>query len=98
MATLLHADGRTAALAGPLSLETLQGHVGGSVEVVALSRKGTTWDVLLVDDEGRLKGKPINAAATALYRGDPPRHQNVIVGDAVRCTVRNVGFDDETYE
>lgn len=55
------------------SLREVQGHVGGLVELVRL--RGTT-DIMLVDEEGLLKGLPPNYKATALAG-------RVIVGTAI---------------
>ena len=42
---------------------------------------------MVIDEEGKLKGFPVNPVATALYRfGD----QDPIVGDALVCEDRNI--------
>jgi hypothetical protein len=80
MAMLLRADGSAEMLQPPngvnWQLAELQTLVGGYIEV------GRTIDgkYLVLDEEGKLKRKPLNIAATRLYqygRHDP------IVGDAV---------------
>jgi hypothetical protein len=80
MATLLRADGTAEVLQPPngvnWSLQELQTLVGGYIEI-AMTLDGR-WMVL--DDEGKLKRKPLNAAATRVYkygRRDP------VVGDAL---------------
>lgn len=43
--------------------------------------------IMLIDEEGKLKEKPINVAATRLYKY---REHDVIVGDALVCDSREV--------
>jgi hypothetical protein len=80
MATLYRTDGTTEVLTPPngvnWSLKELQTLVGGYIELT----RTIDGRSLIVDDEGKLKGKPLNIAATKLYvygRHDP------IVGDAL---------------
>ena len=49
----------------------------------------TTHDgrLLLVDEDGKLKGKRVNVAATALYLYGA---QDAIVGDVIVCSARQV--------
>lgn len=98
MATLLKADGSSAAIDSPLTLKRMQQLVGGDVEIVTIGGSPARRDVLIVDESGLLKEKPINDAATALYRGTPARHAGLIVGDAIRCVCTNMGHDSEAYE
>ena len=85
MATLLRSDG-TAETLQPTNgvnwqLAELQTLVGGYIEVT-----GTVdGKYLVIDDEGKLKHKPLNRAATMIYkhgRRDP------IVGDAIVIDTR----------
>jgi len=64
------------------TLEEAQKVVGGYVELVDLERLGC----LLVDEEGRLKRKPINEQATKLYN---QLFDGVIVGDAILIKPEN---------
>lgn len=65
---------------GILKLDTLQKLVGGYIETAPVRMKPEegVWPLLIVDEEGRLKGKPLNTAATLLADVD-----HSIVGDAV---------------
>lgn len=65
---------------GLLKLQVLQDLVGGYIETVPVRKKSDedAWILLIVDEEGRLKGKPLNKPATLL--ADVPHG---IVGDAV---------------
>lgn len=65
---------------GTLKLQVLQDLVGGYIETVLVRMKPEegVWPLLIVDEEGRLKGKPLNTAATLLADVD-----HSIVGDAV---------------
>ena len=58
------------------TLEEAQKHVGGYVERLDLEHLGC----LLVDEEGKLKRKPINEQATKLYN---QLFDGVIVGDVI---------------
>ena len=64
------------------TLEEAQKVVGGYVELVDLDGLGC----LLVDEEGRLKRKPINEQATKLYN---QLFDGVIVGDAILIKPEN---------
>lgn len=72
---ILHIDGKTEPIEN-LELETLQKAVGGYIEMVP-ARNGQT---IVLDEEGKLKNKPINLYATRMFingQSDP------IVGDVV---------------
>ena len=75
-------------------LKELQELVGGYIEVVP-TWLGDDWAreegvglVMIVDEEGKLKGKPINSCATEMLANNI---RDVIVGDAVIAGVK----DDE---
>lgn len=61
------------------SLEELQGFVGGYIEIV---NSRMTGRFLVIDEEGKLKGKPVNIAATMLY---PNGDLDPLVGDVLHC-------------
>lgn len=65
-------------------LEALQAAVGGNIEVVHLP---TDSDLMIVDEEGRLKDKPINRVASVLAR-------QTIVGDALLVSEQGEDFGD----
>lgn len=94
MAELLCADGTTKTLNGPLTLQNMQLLVGGYVEFVRIGG----GQLLIVDEDGLGKQKPLNTAATVLYRGVPAHHDGIIVGDAIRCVCIGMGTDAERYE
>ena len=74
MAEVIKVDGTLGSLAEDLTLETMQGVVGGYIEAVYLGDH-----VMVVDEEGRLKGRPVNRAASYLA-------QQIIVGDVLLLT------------
>jgi hypothetical protein len=84
MATLYRTDGTTETVTpagGHWTLEELQTLVGGYIEI------GGTVDgrFMVLDEEGKLKHKPLNVAATRLYvhgRRDP------IVGEVLVVDTR----------
>ena len=63
----------------PVTLELLQFHVGGYIECVPASIANDL--LMVVNEEGKLQGRPMNAVATKLYNNP----QDVIVGRAVLC-------------
>lgn len=65
-------------------LDEMQKHVGGFIELASAKEPGWT---LVINEEGKLKGLPVNEYATALYSGgdwDP------IVGDALYMLERMI--------
>jgi hypothetical protein len=84
MATLLKANGTEESVfpetGAKFSLEELQNFVGGYIEYVR-----TSGNVLVVNEEGLLRGLPPNPAASLLCG-------RFIVGDAVHCTKREAGY------
>jgi|TARA_Y100000310_G_scaffold29525_1_gene28038 hypothetical protein len=50
-----------------LSLEELQGLVGGRIQLVAIQTDDGKEKHIIMDEEGKLKNKPINAEATKLW-------------------------------
>ena len=62
------------------TLEEMQKFVGGYIEVVYASN----GDQIVLDEEGRLKGKEINKEASEYWLGDNwDNHVANIVGDAM---------------
>ena len=62
------------------TLKQLQEMVGGYIEVVYAEN----GDQIILDEEGRLKGKPINIKASETWLGDKWDNDTAnIVGDAV---------------
>ncbi len=76
MAKIIKVDGTTTNLKDT-SLKSLQGAVGGYIEIV----NAPNGKLIVLDEEGKLKGKAVNLVATRLY-GNP---NDVIVGDVVIC-------------
>jgi hypothetical protein len=85
MATLLRADGLTEALEPSngvhWNLAELQTLVGGYIEVA----RTNDGKYLIIDEEGKLKRKPLNIAATRIYQYG---RRDAIVGDAVLIDTR----------
>lgn len=83
MATLIKPDGSattvTPASGGAFTLEELQGFVGGYIEFVHVGDR-----ILVVDEDGKAKGKPFNRAATERCHGYIFSDDG-IVGDALLC-------------
>lgn len=60
------------------TIEQLREIVGGNIEVVQLHDR----KLMLVDEDGKLKGKPINEKATNMY---VPMF-DMVAGDVIVCT------------
>lgn len=102
MALLLRTNGTVERLEpgpGGLSLDQLRAAIGGgAIEVVTLGGTSARREVLVVDEDGLRKQLPVNEMATTIYRGGfPPRHREVIVGDALLAEVLHGGTDEETW-
>lgn len=84
MAQILRTDGRwenvQPANGTDFSLKEVQAIVGGYVELVQL------WDgrIMLINEEGKLDGLPLNVEATRLFLVERDGY-DVIVGDALIC-------------
>jgi len=80
MATLIKSDGTEEAVEfrkGSLKLEQWQKLVGGYVQHVRLGN----GKILLCDEDGKMKQKPINLKASELWT-------DTVVGDVLVCTYK----------
>lgn len=82
VAIVIKSDGKMDHLPIPREgqLEKLQKAVGGLIEILHTKEPGMR---LVIDDEGLIKGKPVNFFASQLYGG-------TIVGDAVLCRAGDI--------
>ncbi len=72
---------------GAPSLEDMQSGVGGYIQLVPGFTKYKGDDcVAFCNEEGKLKGLPINALATVEWRKCAPRNWDILVGDIVVIT------------
>ncbi|MBI4339657.1 MAG: DUF3846 domain-containing protein [Chloroflexi bacterium] len=62
------------------TLKELQAAVGGSIEIAYPPDKRF---LIVVNEEGKLEGLPLNRLATELYGADP--NWDYVVGDALVC-------------
>jgi len=76
MAHIIKVDGSKEAIADT-ELKTLQEAVGGYIEIVPISMSR----YIVLDEEGKLKGKQVNKLATMMYENP----NDCIVGDVVVC-------------
>ena len=86
MATLFQPDGTERdvrpANGRDFTLAELQGFVGGYIEVVySYNRRRQRGKILVIDEEGKLKGLPVNARASEIFSSP----FEVIVGPALLC-------------
>lgn len=101
MATILRADGTREVLdPGPkgITLDVLQGIVGGYIEFIRLGGTATRAQVLIINEDGLRLNLPVNETATQRVRGAHPRHRDagtIIVGDVVEALVCDGGEDAE---
>lgn len=87
MATLFRTD-RTTEDVSDTSLENLQRLVGGYIEILYLE----DGRVLIVDDEGKLKDKPVNRTATLLWM------HHAIFGDVVLANADEMDEEEDVEE
>ena len=84
MATLIKSDGTIIEVEPKndtdFNLEELQQYVGGYIELLTL----INFRYMVVNEEGKLNGLPLNAKASAIYRFD------TIVGDVLICKVEEI--------
>lgn len=66
-------------------LEELQAIAGGYIEIVRLKN----GDIMVVNEEGHLKGLPLNFYATLRYQHDRATN-DTIVGDVLICKSEQV--------
>lgn len=66
--------------------EELQGYIGGYIEVVYLNNDR----MMIVYEEGKLKGLPFNVAATLAYNEGTGRYDDLILGNAIVCNRNQV--------
>lgn len=80
---LIKVDGTTTVTQGKPSLEDLQAAVGGYIERVPFyDNHNGQKAIAFCNEEGKLKGKPINSVMTALWQGSC-RTRDVLVGDII---------------
>ena len=60
--------------------------IGGWIEIVRLDNE----KIMVVDEEGKLKGLPFNVAATLEYNDRTGRHDDIILGNALVCGIGEV--------
>ena len=86
MATIFHTDGFrekvTPANGSDFRLEEMQRMVGGIIEIVYFDDN----TVMVINEEGKLLGLPLNRDATAIFRAHYPDSDDYIVGDALVCS------------
>ena len=73
---------------GSLTLDAMQQMVGGFIELVQLRKpielNGVRYTMMIIDEEGKILGKPVNGVATVMSVETQSIHQmDCIVGDAV---------------
>lgn len=66
-------------VAGKFKLKEMQDFVGGYIECIEFPDGRT----LVVNEEGKLEGLPVNDQATALWRQQFPTDDDIIVGDVL---------------
>ena len=90
---LIHEDGRSEIVEVPkkVSLAWIQRQVGGYIEALAMRRQDMTNLVMVVDEEGKLKGKAVNPVATRLCGYD------TIVGKALIMKARDEDLTGMRY-
>lgn len=82
---LIRVDGTETELVGPHAMNDLLQLIGAETfDTVAMRHMGAPLHIMLVDDEGFLKGLPVNVKATELYHANcKPGATHQINGDVV---------------
>ena len=88
---LIHPDTTIELIETPGGAEEIHRLVGGFFENVYLPYFPVSDIVMSVDEEGKLKGKPVNILATLMYRN----LYDFIVGDALIFKLERVGEYNE---
>lgn len=97
---LIHPDTTIELVETPGGADEIHRLVGGFFENIYLPDFSVSDIVMSVDEEGKLKGKPVNILATVMYRN----LYDFIVGDALIFKLERVGEYNEldqvpfTYE
>lgn len=78
MATIIRATGEVEEIVLSNDLVDLQKIVGGFIETIHLPDKR----IMIVDEDGKMKGKPLNKKATEMYAPQ----WDTVVGDVIVCT------------
>ena len=89
LTTIRAADGQRIAsdLNRPPTLDELQGAVGGYIEPVpAFDRFDGKTCIAFCNEEGKLHGLPVNAAATRAWHDQTDPHDDILVGDVCIVT------------
>lgn len=88
MATIIYVNGSTRELRPAngrcFTLEELQEAVGGFIEPIRLP----CGDELILDEEGKIKGKSMNGRASVLLAAAGGLPDDYVAGDAVRMSAR----------
>ena len=91
MATILKSDGSRKKTKPKnkthFELKELNKVVDGHIEIIYLPKESS---LMVVNEEGKLKDKPINTEATRLYRKNFPHISDFIVGDVLVCGQREI--------
>lgn len=75
------------------TLQELQSHVGGYIEMLHLKRVpqlDMTNATMVLNEEGKLLGLPINQIATDLFAINYPKSTDMIVGDVLICSQEEI--------
>lgn len=67
-------------------LEEMQRMVGGIIEIVYFEDN----TVMVINEEGKLLGLPLNMDATVIFRAHYPDSNDYIVGDALVCSEKQI--------
>ena len=91
MATILKTDG-TRKNTNPKNkkyfiAKELNAVVDGYLEIIGLPNEDA---LMVLDEDGKRKDKPINTEATRLYRKNFPHISDFIVGDVLICGKREI--------
>jgi len=91
MATILKTDGTrvktTPKNKNHFLAKELNDIVDGYLEIIGLPKEKT---LMVLDEDGKSKEKPVNTEATRLFRQNFPHNGDYIVGDVLICGQREI--------
>lgn len=94
MARYICANGGETEVVRELTLERMQEYVKGFIEIVPCYNPKYKGYHIILNEEGKLMGLPINRKATEIY-GNP---NDLIVGDVLLVKIIDAGLETERYE
>lgn len=78
-------------------LDELQGFVGGYIEIIHPALPGYEGQMLVINEEGKIHGLPLNQRATELYAFEAPTAEQLAAIEAMGVVMIGFGPHDDDY-